>query len=56
MGTCVALVPDICGCCACVIEIMLDDIMVITTAAITIMIGGLIINDCVLLCVTKKYY
>jgi hypothetical protein len=50
------LEPDIWGCCACVIDIMLDDIMVITTAAITIMIGGLVINICLLLGVTKKYY
>jgi hypothetical protein len=34
---------------------MLDDIMVITIAATTIMIGGLVMNICLLLGVTKKY-
>ena len=48
------LEPDICGCCACVIEIMLDDIM-ITTTAVTIMVGGLVINVCLLLDVNKEY-
>ena len=46
------LEPDVCDCCAFVIEIMLDDIMVTTTAATTIMIGGLVINVCLLLGVT----
>jgi hypothetical protein len=49
------LEPDICGCCACVIDIMLDNVMVTTTAATTIMIGGLVMNVCLLLGVTKKY-
>jgi hypothetical protein len=49
------LEPDICGCCACVIDIMPDNVMVTTTAATTIMIGGLVMNVCLLLGVTKKY-
>jgi hypothetical protein len=49
------LEPDICGCCACVIDIMLDDVIVTTTAATTIIIGSLVINVYLLLGVTKKY-
>jgi len=49
------LEPDIYGCCACVIDIMLEDVIVTTTAAITIVIGSLVINVCLLLGVTKKY-
>ena len=43
------LEPDICACCAYAIDI--HDIMIITTA---IMIGGLVMNICLLLGVTKK--
>jgi hypothetical protein len=40
----------VCACCAFVIDVMLDDIMVTTTtAATTIMIGGLAVNVCLLL-------
>jgi len=48
------LEPDICGCCACVIDIMLDDVNLTTTAATTIIIGSLVTNVCLLLGVTKK--